>query len=127
MKRIYPLLIFGMAFLFLFVACNSATETANPPTLAPTRIPRPTQKPLPIPLPPARDYEIVTLFPRDVIRAIDEPTYLSASEANLQYDADELVIGVYFDGDARAYSIPLLSRHEIINTTVGGQSIAVTW
>lgn len=74
-----------------------------------------------------RDLELVTLLPRDAIPAIDDPTFLSAEEANQQYDDDEIVIGVVFNGDARAYSVPLLSRHEIVNDTVGGVKIAVTW
>ncbi len=73
------------------------------------------------------DYELVTLLPRDAIPAIDDPYFLSAAEADAAYDADELIIGVAFDGDARAYSIPLLSSHEIVNDTVGGVKIAVTW
>ena len=74
-----------------------------------------------------REFEIVTLLPRDGIPAIDNPVFISAEEADLQYDPDELVIGVNFGGDARAYSIPKLSSHEIVNDTVGGRKIAVTW
>jgi hypothetical protein len=48
-------------------------------------------------------------------------------EADEWYDDDELVIGVEIDGDARAYSIPYLSGHEIVNDTVAGRKIAVTW
>ena len=73
------------------------------------------------------EYEIITLLPRDAIPAIDNPSFLTASEADEFYDPDELIIGVEFDGDARAYSIPLLSNHEIVNDTVGGVKIAVTW
>ncbi len=73
------------------------------------------------------DLEIVTLLPRDAIPAVDDPQFLSAAEADEFYDADELVIGVEFDGDARAYSIPYLSNREIVNDTVGGVKIAVTW
>jgi hypothetical protein len=39
----------------------------------------------------------------------------------------ELILGVEIEGDARAYSVPLLSRHEIVNDVVGGKPIAVTW
>jgi hypothetical protein len=77
-----------------------------------------------------RDYdelEIVTLLPRDGIPAIDDPKFLSADEADEEYAPDELVIGVNYEGDARAYSIPYLSGHEIVNDTVGGRKIAVTW
>ncbi len=73
------------------------------------------------------DYEIVTLLPRDAIPAIDNPQFLTAAEADEFYDPNELIIGVEFAGDARAYSIPLLSSHEIVNDTVGGEKIAVTW
>jgi hypothetical protein len=38
-----------------------------------------------------------------------------------------LVLGVEQDGEAKAYSISLLSRHEIVNDSIGGQPIAVTW
>ncbi len=73
------------------------------------------------------EYELITLLPRDAIPAIDNPQFLTASEAEAFYDADELVLGVEFDGDARAYSVPFLSNHEIVNDTVGGVKIAVTW
>ena len=73
------------------------------------------------------DLEIVTLLPPDAIPAIDDPVFLSAVEADAVYDPDELVIGVVFDGDARAYSVPFLSGHEIVNDTVGGRKIAITW
>lgn len=40
----------------------------------------------------------------------------------------ELILGVEIEGDARAYSVPLLSRQEIVNDVVGvGKPIAVTW
>lgn len=73
------------------------------------------------------EYELVTLLPPDAIRSIDNPKFMSAEEADGIYAADELIIGVEFDGDARAYSVPLLSSHEIVNDTVGGEKIAVTW
>ncbi|NJN43922.1 MAG: DUF3179 domain-containing protein [Anaerolineae bacterium] len=73
------------------------------------------------------DLEIITLLPRDGIPAINDPQFLTVDEADDEYAPDELVIGVNYDGDARAYSIPLLSSHEIVNDTVGGRKIAVTW
>lgn len=78
----------------------------------------------------ARDYselQIVSLLPRDAIPSIDDPTFLTALEADEEYSPDELVMGVEFNGEARAYSVGLLSRHEIVNDTVGGIEIAVTW
>jgi hypothetical protein len=74
-----------------------------------------------------RTLEMVSVLPRDAIPAVDDPQVLTAHEANTQYADDEMVIGVAFNGEARAYSIPYLSRHEVINDTVGGVKIAVTW
>lgn len=69
--------------------------------------------------------EMVTVLSRDAIPSIDNPRFVSADRAN--YASDELVIGVEVNGEARAYSIPLLSRHEIVNDTIQGRHIAVTW
>jgi hypothetical protein len=73
------------------------------------------------------EYELVTLLPPDAIPALDFPAYYSVSEANREYMPEELVIGVEFNGDARAYAVGLLSRHEIVNDTVGGVHLSVTW
>lgn len=75
----------------------------------------------------SRDYQIITLLPPDAIPSIDDPIFLSAEEADKEYAPDEEVLGVFFDGEARAYSVPLLSSHEIVNDTVAGRKIAVTW
>ncbi len=40
---------------------------------------------------------------------------------------EELVLGLSINGDHRAYSLPFLSSHEIVNDTVGGVPVAVTW
>jgi hypothetical protein len=100
---------------------EAAQESRTEPT-ATTPV-RPTRKPAST----YADLEIVTLLPRDAIPAIDNPQFLPAEEADEFYDADELVMGVSFNGDTRAYSAPFLSNHEIVNDTVGGVKIAVTW
>lgn len=80
-----------------------------------------------IPTREPRDYQIVTLLPPDAIPSIDNPVFLTVEEADNEYQPDEEVLGVVFDGEARAYSVPLLSSHEIVNDTVAGRKIAVTW
>ncbi len=42
-------------------------------------------------------------------------------------DADERVIGLVINGEARAYPINILSSQEIVNDEVGGEVVAVTW
>lgn len=74
-----------------------------------------------------QEYELITLLPLDGIPSIDDPQFVTGAEADEQYAPDELVIGLEINGDARAYSIPFLSGHEIVNDVVDGQPIAVTW
>lgn len=72
-------------------------------------------------------YEIVTLLPPDAIPALSFPAFYKAERADREYLPDEMVIGVEFNGDAKAYPVEMLSRHEIVNDTVGGIHLAVTW
>ena len=66
-------------------------------------------------------------IPRDAIPAIDEPSFVSAAEADELYYPDEPVLGVEIGGEAHAYSLWHLDRHEIVNDELGGQAIAATW
>lgn len=74
-----------------------------------------------------RDVEMRTVLGRDAIPSIDNPRFVSVEQANRDYQDAELIMGVEINGDARAYSVPMLSRHEIVNDVVGGEPIAVTW
>ena len=74
-----------------------------------------------------RELEIVTILGYDSIPAILEPNFVSAEEAARDYSPEEGVLGVSINGEHRAYSIPTLSRHEIVNDVLGGMPIAVTW
>ena len=79
---------------------------------------------------PARqdqDYEIITLLGFDAIPAILAPEMVGADAADEWMADNEPVVGLSINGDNRAYSIPMLSRHEIVNDVVGGQPVAVTW
>ncbi len=74
-----------------------------------------------------RRLRIITLLPKDGIPAIFNPSFVSAAEGAEQLRDDDLVIGVSINGDHRAYGVAFLSSHEIVNDTVGGRPIAVTW
>ena len=107
---------------------TQSTEKPEPTIPPPaTEPPAPTEEPVAATA-PERDLDIVTLLPFDGIPAIDNPHFFPDLEtANKFYNDGELVLGVEIDGDARAYSVPLLSSHEIVNDVVGGKPIAVTW
>ena len=74
-----------------------------------------------------RELEIITLLGFDGIPAILNPAFVSAENAEEWMDESEPVLGLSIDGDSRAYSIRMLSRHEIVNDVVGGVPLAVTW
>ncbi len=64
---------------------------------------------------------------KDGIPSLNQPHFLSVREANSQLNLREPVI-VYSTGDvARGYPLSVLLWHEIINDTVNGQPIAVTY
>jgi len=76
--------------------------------------------------------EVKVLLPPDAIPAIlperARTILVSADDAERAgISADLRVIGVSINGDSRAYPIPFLSAHEIVNDVVGGQPIAATW
>ncbi len=74
-----------------------------------------------------QEFEIITLLGYDGIPAILDPEFVDANIADTWMKPDEPVLGVSINGDNRAYSVPMLSRHEIVNDVVGGEPIAVTW
>lgn len=73
-----------------------------------------------------RPEDILTILPKDAIPAILEPSFDEARDATWIKD-DNQVIGVEINGESRAYPVAILSNREIVNDTVGGVPIAVTW
>ena len=76
---------------------------------------------------PGQELKIVTLLGFDAIPAILDPSFVSVPDAQAWMEPDEQVLGLSINGDHRAYSIRMLSRHEIVNDVVGGVPVAVTW
>jgi hypothetical protein len=64
--------------------------------------------------------------PRDGIPSIDDPTFAPVDEIDA-IGAQEPVMSVVINGDARAYPLRVLTWHEIVNDTVGGVPVAVTY
>jgi hypothetical protein len=62
---------------------------------------------------------------QDGIPSVDDPQFQPASEASIP--DDDPVFGVVRDGEARAYPQYILVFHEIVNDTVGGDAVAVTY
>ncbi len=62
---------------------------------------------------------------RDGIPALDRPTTLLAAQAD--WSDDERVLGVVVAGQARAYPVAILNWHELVNDTLGGEPILVSF
>ena len=65
--------------------------------------------------------------PRDGIPSIDDPQFISIAEAEEWLADVEPVIALEINGDARAYPIQVITWHEIVNDTVGGEPVVVTF
>lgn len=63
---------------------------------------------------------------RDCIPSIDKPEFLDA-EAATYLDEDDLVLAINHKGVRRAYPTRILNYHEVVNDTVAGDPIAITW
>lgn len=107
------LIILGLA-AFLFIRDGASPSVQNQPVLVPS--------------PPEVNLDHIREFlPRDSIQSIDDPQFVPASQGTAFMDPDEKVIGLVINDDARAYPIPILSNHEIVNDVVGGEPVAITW
>ena len=63
--------------------------------------------------------------PRDAILPVYEPSFVAPTEVD--WPADELVIGVEIGGEARAYPVGFLTWREIVVDTHRGIPTLVTW
>ena len=64
--------------------------------------------------------------PRDGIPALSDPKLVAAAQAAYLKPHDRIV-GIVLNGEARAYPIPILNWHEIVNDEIDGQRFAVTY
>ncbi len=65
--------------------------------------------------------------PRDGIPPIDQPRFVSVTEADSWLDPQEPVIHLAIGDDVRAYPLQILIWHEIVNDEAGGVPVAVTF
>ena len=70
---------------------------------------------------------IIPDVPRDAIPPLDSPKYETKLEAEKWLQGDDIVLGVEFANDARAYPIKIMNWHEIVNETIGGQEVVITY
>lgn len=128
---------------WILSACSSSQPTASASDSAEPDSPQPALTLLPAESPPrGAESEFTTDFskhsipyseilsggpPKDGIPAIDAPKFQSTREADEWLNDREPVVFVQVGDDARAYPIQILIWHEIVNDTVGGEPLLVTF
>jgi hypothetical protein len=65
--------------------------------------------------------------PKDGIPSIDNPKFVSVSEADRWIQDNELVLAINYRGVKRVYPFQILVWHEIVNDTIAGDPILVTY
>lgn len=105
------ILAYGFAFACAAVASSSVAEIKNGFDLADSLVP------------------VEQVFqggpPRDGIPAIDHPRFISVTEAGL--NPEDRILGVSLNGEARAYPIAILNRHEVVNDSFGAHIVLVSY
>jgi hypothetical protein len=64
--------------------------------------------------------------PRDGIPALFDPKFVTAEKADFMQD-DEMILGVFFNGIARAFPIRIMSWHELVNLNFNDIPVLVSW
>ena len=64
---------------------------------------------------------------KDGIPAIDAPNFDTVAEADEWLDDREPVQVVNLNGDPRAYPMQIMMWHEVVNDTVGGEPVVITY
>ena len=67
---------------------------------------------------------------KDTIPSIDAPEFVSPDDPRLAargVTMETPILGVAIDGIARAYSVAVLDRHEVVNDRFGEKAFAVLW
>lgn len=64
---------------------------------------------------------------RNAAAATNAPSFIVQEEAAEWLEANEPVIAMHINGEAKAYPLQILTFHEIINDTVGGAPVIVTY
>jgi len=72
------------------------------------------------------DNLVASGVPRDGIPALDEPEFIKPAKARFLRDRDR-VLGISLGGEQRAYPLEILNHHEVVNDTIAGRAVVVTY
>ncbi len=121
------LVIGALLALGIAVGCSQsegATATSRPTLVAPIATPTVAATNPDSQLAPARSSQR-SPSGRGFV-PLDDPVFLAADEAEYLGN-DELVLGVEWADEVRAYPIRMLRYHHVVNDTAGGEPLLVTY
>jgi len=64
---------------------------------------------------------------RDAVPAFVHPRFMTARETKGLLGDRDRVLGIFANGEAKAYPVRILNWHELVNDAVGGRPVLVTW
>lgn len=64
---------------------------------------------------------------REAFHALLDPRYIDVATADSEWPDDARFLVAFVDGEAKAYSVKDLTRHEIVNDTIGGHPIMAAY
>ncbi len=64
---------------------------------------------------------------RDGIPALVHPGFITADQVGRLLKKSDRVLGVFLNGEAKAYPVRILNWHELVNDSVGGRPVLVSW
>ena len=65
--------------------------------------------------------------PKDGIPSIDNPQFVSLDEADQWIEDNELVLAIIYKGVTRVYPLQIMVWHEIVNDTIAGDPLLITY
>ena len=124
MKLKISLSLTCLLIALFYISCNDDPEVSFPQTPIPPNTPnQPNTSDWLIPV-----NEVFDGGPgQDGIPSIDQPQFWGAADGDNFLDPNDLIVGVNYDGIARAYPHEILDWHEIVNDDIGDRSVAITY
>ncbi len=136
--KLWPALLSLLSLLF--AACGVALpaptgDRAPPASLETKEVPTATtiERPLPAqevttaaPPEPGFDPAGLAIGPGQAFQVLDEPRVIAAEAAHW-LEPDDIVLGVIWNSDARAYPVSQMAYHHIANDTIAGEPFLVTY
>ncbi len=65
--------------------------------------------------------------PRNGIPTLVDPIFVPADQMRRLLKDNDRVLGVVVNGEAKAYPLRILNWHELVNDSVGGRAVLVSW